>query len=149
MQRKEIEVVAGILRRKIAKQPSIGATQTEYGEEFLAVKRGYGRWKGYWEFPGGKMEKGENAKETLNRELKEELEVEVEDVNFLSTIHYSYPDFDLTMHCFLCRMKGEDIILKEHEEMRWLEVGKLNTLNWLPADYQIFPLLINLPHKPL
>ena len=124
---KEIEVVAGILK------------DTE--GRILAVERGKGTWKGYWEFPGGKVEKEETSEEALKRELFEELGITVGDFQFLTTISYQYPEFHLTMHCFFCKIVEGEITLNEHSQMRWLYPDELESVDWLPADYQIFPLI--------
>ena len=126
MEKKEIRVVAGIIIKE---------------NKILAVKRGYGKWKGYWEFPGGKIEINETTQDALKRELKEELDIEISDLKFLTDIEYSYPDFNLAMECYTCSLLSHEITLKEHEEMRWLRPDELDSLQWLPADYQIFPLL--------
>ena len=126
MEKKEIRVVAGIIIKE---------------NKILAVKRGYGKWKGYWEFPGGKIEINETTQDALKRELKEELDIEISDLKFLTDIEYSYPDFNLAMQCYTCGLLSDKITLKEHEEMRWLRPDELDSLQWLPADYQIFPLL--------
>lgn len=117
--RKRIEVVAAIMVRD-------GAV--------LATQRGYGEWKGYWEFPGGKIEAGESREEALKREIREEMEAEIEVLRFFETVEYDYPDFHLTMHCFLCRLVGEGYRLKEHLSARWLRPEGLGEVMWLPAD---------------
>ena len=119
---KHIEVVAAIIRDA---QGRIFATQ-----------RGYGEWKDWWEFPGGKIEAGETPEEALRREIREELAAEIEVGELFKTIDYDYPQFHLTMHCFLCRLKG-DVTLKEHEAAKWLAAQELSSVRWLPADEEI------------
>ena len=116
---KRIEVVAAIIRRE--------------GEVF-ATQRGYGDWKDWWEFPGGKMELGETPEGALKREIREELSTEINVDEFLCTVEYDYPKFHLTMHCFLCSLQTEAIHLNEHEASRWLRKDELESVNWLPAD---------------
>ena len=116
---KRIEVVAAIIRRE---------------DEVFATQRGYGDWKDWWEFPGGKMEPGETPEGALKREIREELSTEINVDEFLCTVEYDYPKFHLTMHCFLCSLQTEAIHLNEHEASRWLRKDELESVNWLPAD---------------
>ncbi|MCR4828391.1 MAG: (deoxy)nucleoside triphosphate pyrophosphohydrolase [Bacteroidales bacterium] len=103
----------------------------------FATQRGYGEWKDWWEFPGGKMEPGETPEEALKREIMEELETHVVLERYLSTVEYDYPDWHLTMHCFLCRVERGSLTLKEHEAARWLGKEDLDTVRWLPADEDV------------
>ena len=119
---KSIEVVAAII---FDEQGRIFATQ-----------RGYGEWKDWWEFPGGKMESRETPQQALKREIREELDAEIEVGELLRTIDYDYPNFHLTMHCFKCTLDSV-ITLKEHEAAKWLKPEELNTVQWLPADEEI------------
>ena len=119
---KQIEVVAAIIRR---------------GNEIFATQRGYGEWKDWWEFPGGKMEAGETPEEALKREIREELSTEISVDEFLCTVEYDYPAFHLTMHCYLCSLLTEALHLNEHEAARWLSASELESVKWLPADWQI------------
>lgn len=116
---KKIEVVAGIVCRE---------------NKILATQRGYGEFKDGWEFPGGKLEAGETGVEALKRELREELDMEVVVGDLLETVEYDYPQFHLTMHCYLCQLVKEEFVLKEHEAARWLEKNQLDEVAWLPAD---------------
>lgn len=116
---KTIEVVAAIVQD---------------GNKIFATQRGYGEFKGGWEFPGGKMELGEKPQEALIRELREELDMDVHVGELFETVEYDYPNFHLTMHCFLCTLKSKSYVLKEHEAAKWLTREKLDTVAWLPAD---------------
>lgn len=119
---KRIEVVAAIIRR---------------GDRIFATQRGYGEWKDWWEFPGGKMEAGETREEALKREIREELSTEISVDRFMCTVEYDYPQFHLTMHCFLCSLLTEALHLNEHEAARWLTKDELDSVKWLPADLGI------------
>ena len=103
----------------------------------FATQRGYGEFKDGWEFPGGKMEAGETPEEALRREIWEELETRIEVERLVETVEYDYPQFHLTMHCYLCRVESGRLELKEHEAARWLEKEDLYEVDWLPADLQI------------
>ena len=119
---KTIEVVAAV----IVKDGRIFATQ-----------RGYGDFKDMWEFPGGKMEAGENREDALKREIREELAADISVDSFLETVEYDYPKFHLILHCFLCSLKTKKVHLLEHESSRWLSADELDTVDWLPADLSI------------
>ena len=103
-------------------------------EKVFATQRGYGDFKGGWEFPGGKIDAGETPEEALVREIKEELDTEVEVIELLDTVEYDYPNFHLSMDCFICNIKSGDLVLKEHEAAQWLTKETLDSVNWLPAD---------------
>ena len=120
---KQIEVVAAII----------------YDSEgrIFATQRGYGEWKDWWEFPGGKMEAGETPEEALKREIREELSTDISVDEFICTVEYDYPKFHLTMHCYFCSLLKEALHLNEHEAARWLTKDELNSVKWLPADRQI------------
>ncbi len=107
------------------------------GDRIFATQRGYGDFKGMWEFPGGKMEPGESREEALVREIREELDVDVEVGEFLCTVEYDYPAFHLTMHCFICSIVNGELRLKEHEAARWLTHDELLDVDWLPADVDV------------
>ena len=119
---KRIEVVAAIIRK---------------GDKIFATQRGYGDWKDWWEFPGGKMEPGETPEDALKREIKEELSADISVEEFLTTVEYDYPAFHLTMHCYLCTLLDEAMHLNEHEAARWLSKAELRSVKWLPADLEV------------
>ena len=119
---KQIEVVAAIIRKE---------------NKIFATQRGYGEWKDWWEFPGGKIEAGETAEEALKREIREELSTEISLDKLLCTVEYDYPKFHLTMHCYLCSLQTEALHLNEHEAARWLTKEELGSVRWLPADWEV------------
>ena len=119
---KQIEVVAAIIRKE---------------DKIFATQRGYGEWKDWWEFPGGKIEAGETPEEALKREIREELSTVINVDEFLCTVEYDYPAFHLTMHCYLCSLLMETLHLNEHEAARWLSRNELDTVKWLPADLAV------------
>ena len=121
---KTIRVVAAVIKAtNESGQPIIFATQ-----------RGYGDYKGGWEFPGGKIEEGETPQEALEREIMEELDTEIQVGDIIETIEYDYPNFHLSMDCFWCTIVSGDLVLKEHEAARWLDKENLYSVEWLPAD---------------
>lgn len=103
----------------------------------FATQRGYGEFKGGWEFPGGKIEKGETPQEALKREIYEELDTEITVGELIDTIEYDYPQFHLSMDCFWCEVVSGELILKEHEAAKWLSKEQLYSVDWLPADISI------------
>ena len=117
-----IEVAAAIIRKE---------------DKVFATQRGYGEWKDWWEFPGGKIEQGETPEEALKREISEELSAEINVDELFSTIDYDYPKFHLTMHCYLCTLQTNAMHLNEHESARWLAKDELDSVKWLPADKSI------------
>jgi len=119
---KQIEVVAAIIRKE---------------DKIFASQRGYGDWKGWWEFPGGKIESGETPEEALVREISEELSADISVDEFLCTVEYDYPAFHLTMHCYMCSLLTEALHLNEHEAAKWLTKDELNSVKWLPADAKL------------
>ncbi len=123
---KTIEVVAAIIRR---------------GDSVFATQRGYGEWKDYWEYPGGKVEPGESLEQALKREIREELDTEISVDSFITTVDYDYPSFHLTMHCYWCSILSGNLELKEHEAAKWLAPDELESVNWLPADLILLPFL--------
>ena len=102
--------------------------------QVFATQRGYGEFKGGWEFPGGKIEPDETPEDAIVREIKEELDTEIEVVELLDTVEYDYPNFHLSMDCFICKIKSGDLVLKEHEAAKWLTKETLDSVEWLPAD---------------
>lgn len=116
---KKIEVVAAIIQKD---------------QKIFATQRGYGEFKDGWEFPGGKIEQGETPRQALVREIKEELDTEIEVGELVDMVEYDYPQFHLTMYCFLCTIKSGDLVLKEHEAAKWLAPEDLDSVDWLPAD---------------
>ena len=111
------------------------------GDRVFATQRGYGEWKDWWEFPGGKIEAGEQPQQALRREIKEELDTEISVDEFLTRVEYDYPKFHLVMHCFLCSVKAGNLTLLEHEAAKWLGLDDLNTVKWLPADEEVVEML--------
>ena len=124
---KSIEVVAAIIRR---------------GDTVFATQRGYGDFKDWWEFPGGKMEPGETPEDALLREIREELSTDIRVDKFLYTVDYDYPTFHLTMHCYMCSLLCEALHLNEHEAARWLKGEDIHSVNWLPADEILLPMIV-------
>ncbi len=121
---KIVRVVAAVIR-----------STNEKGEPIIfATKRGYGDFKGGWEFPGGKIEDGETPKEALQREIMEELETEIVVGKQIDTIEFDYPTFHLSMDCFWAEIISGDLVLNEHDDAMWLTKDELNKVEWLPAD---------------
>lgn len=116
---KIIEVVAAIIKND---------------DKILTTRRGYGDFENMWEFPGGKMEPGETQEAALIREIKEELEVDIKITSFLTTVDYNYPNFHLTMHCFICTIDGGELHLNAHNDAKWITLEELDELKWVPAD---------------
>jgi len=111
------------------------------GDKVFATQRGYGEFKGGWEFPGGKIESNETPQEALVREIREELETEIEVGELLHTVEYDYPEFHLSMDCFICKIKSGDLVLKEHEDATWLTKDTLDSVEWLPADLGLISMI--------
>ena len=118
-QKKHIHVVAALIRRD---------------NEVLATQRGYGNYKDWWEFPGGKIEVGETPEQALSREILEELAAEISVDEYFTTVEYDYPEFHLSMACYWCSVEKGRLTLLEHEAARWLPLKDLRQVNWLPAD---------------
>ena len=121
---KTIRVVAAVMK----------AVNEEGKRIIFATQRGYGEFKGGWEFPGGKIEEGETPQEALKREIMEELETEITVGELIDTIEYDYPTFHLSMDCFWAEIVSGDLVLKEHEAAKWLTKSELDSVEWLPAD---------------
>ena len=107
------------------------------GNRIFATQRGYGEWIDWWEFPGGKMEPGETPEAALQREIHEELATDISVESLLTTVSYDYPNFHLTMLCYLCKVKSGKLTLLEHEAAKWLTRDELNSVKWLPADEEV------------
>ena len=120
---KQINVVAAVIRN------------TE--NRILATQRGYGEWKGWWEFPGGKVEVNETPEEALRREIREELSANIRVEWFLNTVEHDYPTFQLSMRCYLCTLESETILMNEHADANWITVSDFDNIKWLPADIKI------------
>ena len=121
---KNIKVVAAVIRE---------------GNRIFSTQRGYGEFKGGWEFPGGKVEPHETPQQALRREIMEELDTEIRVGNYIDTIEYDYPNFHLSMDCFWCEVIKGDLVLKEAEDAKWFTKEQLASVNWLPADITIIP----------
>ena len=126
---KTIEVVAAVIKES---------------DTYLATQRGYGDFKGMWEFPGGKIEPDENKEEALKREIKEELDADINVDNYLCTVNYDYPNFHLIMHAYICSLNSSidknikhDEIELEHEDYKWVTIDNIGEVEWLPADIEI------------
>lgn len=131
---KTVKVVAAIIK-----------AVNENGETIIfATQRGYGDFKGGWEFPGGKIESGETPQEALKREIIEKLDTEVSVGELMDTVEYDYPQFHLSMDCFWCQIVRGNLVLKEHEAARWLTKDELNNVEWLPADITLIEKIRNL-----
>ena len=129
---KTIKVVAAVI-----------CDSLENTTKIFATARGYGEFKGKWEFPGGKLEVGETSQQALIREIQEELDVKIEVGELIDTIEYDYPTFHLSMDCFLCVVVDGEIILKEAEAAKWLGIDELYSVDWLPADIVLIEKLHN------
>ena len=122
---KTVSVVAAVILRE---------NQQTGKKEIFATQRGYGEWKGWWEFPGGKIEAGETPQDALVREIREELATEIRVGESVGTIEYDYPSFHLSMRCFSCEVVSGKLELLEHESAAWLSAENLRSVKWLPAD---------------
>ena len=131
------------MEKKKVKTIKVVAAIIKQGEKIFATQRGYGEFAGGWEFPGGKVEAGETPQEALVREIKEELDTIIEVGELVDTVEYDYPNFHLSMDCFICTVTSGDLILKEHEAARWLTKETLDSVEWLPADRGIIDILKN------
>ena len=124
---KTIRVVAAVIK-----------SINENGEPIIfATQRGYGDYKGWWEFPGGKIEPGETPQGALKREIMEELNTEISVGELIDTVEYDYPTFHLSMDCFWCEIVKGNLVLKEHEAAKWLTKESIDKVDWLPADFSL------------
>ena len=123
---KSIRVVAAVIRDN---------------DRIFATQRGYGNYKGWWEFPGGKIETGETPQEALKREIREELDTIVEVGDLIACVEYDYPEFHLSMDCFWCRIQEGNLHLNEAEDARWLTKENLMSVKWLPADLEVLEVI--------
>ncbi|MDY6228542.1 MAG: (deoxy)nucleoside triphosphate pyrophosphohydrolase [Clostridium sp.] len=124
---KVIEVVAAIIKKE---------------DKIFITRRSYGEFKDMWEFPGGKIEAGESKEEALIREIKEELELDINNLEYLATVDYDYPNFHLTMHCFICEICGGSLNLNAHNDVKWALLEELPLQAWVPADVKVVEKLL-------
>lgn len=115
----------------------VAAAIIKDNNRIFATQRGYGEFKDGWEFPGGKIEENETPREALVREIKEELDIIIIVEKLIDIVEYDYPNFHLTMHCFLCTIVAGDLVLKEHKAARWITKEQLGSVEWLPADLEL------------
>ena len=125
---KTIEVVAAIIKKQ---------------DKIFITRRSYGEFADMWEFPGGKIELGESREEALIREVKEELELDINNLEYLTTVEYEYPNFHLTMHCFICEICGGELVLNAHNDAKWVSLEELSTQKWVPADVEVVEKILN------
>ncbi len=133
--KKYVRVVAAII---VEERPEDGR------KTVFATQRGYGEYKDGWEFPGGKVEENETPQQALKREIREELDTEIEVEDLIDSIEYNYPKFHLSMDCYLCKVKKGTLTLKEHEAARWLDKDSIDSVDWLPADMWLIEDIIRL-----
>ena len=124
---KTIEVVAAIIKKE---------------DKIFITKRSYGEFADMWEFPGGKIELGESREGALIREIKEELELDINNLEYITTVEYDYPKFHLTMHCFICEICGGELMLNAHNDAKWVSLEELSSQKWVPADIEIVEKLV-------
>ncbi len=119
----------------------VAAAIIRHDGKIFATERGYGAWKDYWEFPGGKIEPGETPEEALRREIREELDTEIAVGQKAAAVEYDYPEFHLSMDCFFAEVIRGSLVLKEHEAAKWLPKNELDSVRWLPADRGLIEML--------
>lgn len=124
---KTIEVVAAIIKKE---------------DKIFITRRSYGEFKDMWEFPGGKIEAGETKEEALVREIKEELELDINNLEYLTTVEYDYPNFHLIMNCFICEICGGRLNLNVHNDAKWVSLNELSLQKWVPADVEVIKKLL-------
>lgn len=115
----------------------VSAAIIKHKNSILTTQRGYGPYKGGWEFPGGKIEPGETPQQALIREIREELDIEIAVGRLIDIVEYDYPEFHLKMYCFLCYVKKGRLVLKEHMAGKWLSAENIDYVEWLPADRKV------------
>lgn len=127
-----------VLQKELKSLPVVAAlifrTSPQGTRSVFATQRGYGEWRGFWEFPGGKIESGETPQAALVREIREELATQISVGEKIATIEYDYPTFHLSMQCFSCEVVSGKLELLEHENAAWLTADNLHSVKWLPAD---------------
>lgn len=119
---KNIEVVAAVIKKD---------------DKIFITRRGYGEFINMWEFPGGKVESGEEREEALHREIKEELELEIDNLIYLTTVEYDYPTFHVTMHCYTCEISGGTMKMNVHNDVKWVTLDEIENEKWIPADVAV------------
>lgn len=124
---KTIEVVAAIIKK---------------ADKIFITRRSYGEFQNMWEFPGGKIEVGETRENALIREIKEELELDINKLEYLTTVDYDYPNFHLTMHCYICEICGGSLNLNAHNDAKWVSLEELSSQDWVPADIEVVKKLL-------
>lgn len=124
---KTIEVVAAIIKKE---------------DKIFITRRSYGEFAYMWEFPGGKIEANETREQALIREIKEELELDINNLEYLTTVEYDYPSFHLTMHCFICEICGGTLNLNAHNDAKWVTIEELSEQNWVQADVDVVKKLV-------
>ena len=125
---KTINVVAAVIRDR---------------NRIFATQRGYGKYKDFWEFPGGKIEENETPEDALKREIREELDTEITVGTLIDTVEYDYPEFHLNMKCYWAKVVKGRLLLKEHEAARWLSADELYSVEWLPSDLSLLEKIKN------
>lgn len=121
----------------------VGAVIENENGNILVTQRGYGEFKGLWEFPGGKIKENEKPKDALIREIKEELDADIIIKRYVTSVHWKYPNFYLHMKLYLCKLISKTVVLKEHLNCKWVDISKLRKINFLPADKSILNKLLS------